>query len=173
MQWVKCIFLLFPLLLFITPLQAREPLPARFSAEVYTGVYTVGRADLMVSLDGDGEHNLYVDPQGGYGTDQEWYGDVGLGYRWMSNEAAIIGWYVFAGHSRVENSSGFWITNPGVELMGSRWDARVNAYIPLAGRSDELGGLNPRRQAPLFLRVTVSYARCLLRRSMKCNRWGG
>ena len=46
---------------------------------------------------------------------------------------------MFAGHSRVENSSGFWITNPGLEVMGSRWDARINAYIPVAGRSHELG----------------------------------
>ncbi|WP_040615158.1 inverse autotransporter beta-barrel domain-containing protein [Rickettsiella grylli] len=149
MQWIKCIFLSFPLLLCIAPLQAREPL-LRFSAEAYTGVYTVGRADLMVSLDGDGQHNLYVDPQGGYGTDQAWYGDVGLGYRWISNDAAIVGWYVFAGHSRVENSSGFWITNPGVEVMGSRWDARVNAYIPVAGRSDDLGGIESTTAGPSF-----------------------
>lgn len=142
-------FSFFFLCFFIAPLQAREPL-LRFSAEAYTGVYTVGRADLMVSLDGDGQHNLYVDPQGGYGTDQAWYGDVGLGYRWISNDAAIVGWYVFAGHSRVENSSGFWITNPGVEVMGSRWDARVNAYIPVAGRSDDLGGIESTTAGPSF-----------------------
>ncbi len=131
--------LLFSFLFFISPIQAREPLPPRFSANAYTGVYTVGSADLMVSLDGDQQHNLYVDPQGAYGSDQQWYGDMGLGYRWIKNDAAILGWYLFAGHSRVENSSGFWITNPGVEVMGSRWDARVNAYIPVAGRSNELG----------------------------------
>ena len=113
---------------------AREPLAPRFSADAYTGVYTVGQADLMDSLDGDQQQNLYVDPQGAYGTDQQWYGDVGLGYRWIVNDAAILGWYLFTGHSRVENSSGFWITNPGVEVMGSRWDARVNAYIPVPGR---------------------------------------
>lgn len=124
---------------FTSNLEAREPLPPRFSAAAYTGVYTVGQADLMVSLDGDGQHNLYVNPQGAYGSDQQWYGDVGLGYRWIKNDAAILGWYLFAGHSRVENSSGFWITNPGLEVMGSRWDARINAYIPVAGRSNELG----------------------------------
>lgn len=29
----------------------------------------VGTADLMVSLDGDRQHNLYVDPQGAYDSD--------------------------------------------------------------------------------------------------------
>ena len=124
---------------FTSSIEAREPLPPRFSAAAYTGVYTVGQADLMVSLDGDQQHNLYVNPQGAYGSDQQWYGDLGLGYRWIKNDAAILGWYLFAGHSRVENSSGFWITNPGLEVMGSRWDARINAYIPVAGRSNELG----------------------------------
>ena len=145
MQLLKCfnlLLLLFLNLFFILNVQAREALPARFSANAYTGVYTVGQADLMVSLDGDQHHNLYVDPQGAYGSDQQWYGDVGLGYRWIKNDAAILGWYLFAGHTRAENSSGFWLTNPGLEVMGSRWDARINAYIPVAGRSHELGNVN-------------------------------
>jgi hypothetical protein len=131
--------ILFFFIFFTSNSEGREPLPTRFSADAYTGVYTVGQADLMVSLDGDEQHNLYVDPQGAYGSDQQWYGDLGLGYRFIKNDAAILGWYLFAGHSHVENSSGFWITNPGVEIMGSRWDARANAYIPVAGRSNELG----------------------------------
>ena len=51
----------------------------------------------MVSLAGDGQHNLYVNPQGAYGSDQQWYGDVGLGYRWIKNDAAILGWYYSQG----------------------------------------------------------------------------
>jgi hypothetical protein len=138
MQFFKYIlFLLF--FSFVSSLAAREPLPPRFSANAYTGVYTVGLADLMVSLDGDSQHNLYADPQGAYGSDQQWVGDLGLGYRWIKNDAAILGWYLFAGHTRVENSSGFWIVSPGIEALGSRWDARINAYIPVAGRSNELG----------------------------------
>ncbi len=62
-----------------------------------------------------------------------------LGYRWIENDAAILGGYIFAGHSQVANQNGFWIANPGVEAMGSRWDARINGYIPVAGRSDALG----------------------------------
>jgi hypothetical protein len=137
------IFLLFfSFIFFSSSILARESLPSRFSANAYTGVYTVGQADLMVSLDGDEQHNLYVDPQGAYGSDQQWYGDLGLGYRWINNDAAILGAYLFAGHSRVENSSGFWIVSPGVEALGSRWDARINAYIPVAGRSNEVGNVD-------------------------------
>jgi hypothetical protein len=138
----KLLFLLFiSFIFFLSSLEA-EILPARFSANAYTGVYTVGQADLMVSLDGDEQHNLYVDPQGAYGSDQQWYGDLGLGYRWIKNDAAILGWYLFAGRTRVANNSSFWITNPGLEVMGSRWDARINAYIPVAGRSNEVGNVD-------------------------------
>jgi hypothetical protein len=62
-------FIFISVIFFISSIQAREPLPPRFSANAYTGVYTVGQADLMVSLDGDQQHNLYVDPQGAYGSD--------------------------------------------------------------------------------------------------------
>ncbi len=137
-KFILC-FVFISLLFFTLSLEAREPLPPRFSAAAYTGVYTVGQADLMVSLDGDRQHNLYVDPQGAYGSDQQWYGDVGLGYRWIKNDAAILGWYLFAGHTRVENNSNFWIVSPGIEALGSRWDARINAYLPVAGRSNEIG----------------------------------
>ncbi|MEN9450569.1 MAG: hypothetical protein RJA83_1187 [Pseudomonadota bacterium] len=144
MQLFKFIIslLFFSILFFIPNLEARESLPPRFSANAYTGVYTVGQADLMLSLDGDRQHNFYVNPQGAYGSDQQWYGDLGLGYRWIKNDAAILGWYLFAGRTRVANNSSFWITNPGLEVMGSRWDARINAYIPIAGRSNELGNVD-------------------------------
>jgi hypothetical protein len=100
-----------------------DPLPTRFSANAYTGAYTVGLADLMLSLDGDEVHNLYVDPQAAYGSDQQWFADLGLGYRWINNDAAILGWYAFAGRTHVSNNSDFWVANPGVEILGRRWDA--------------------------------------------------
>ncbi len=118
---------------------ASEPLPPRFLVDANSGNYTVGQADLMLSLEGDGQHNLYFDPQAAYGSDEQWYADLGLGYRWVQNDAAILGWYVFASRTHVENQAGFWIANPGVEVLGSRWDARINGYIPVAGRSDEVG----------------------------------
>jgi hypothetical protein len=115
-------------------------LPPRLSVDANAGgSATVGQADLLLSLKGDERRNLYLDPQAAYGTDEQWYADLGLGYRWIQNDAAILGGYVFASRSQVANQSSFWIANPGVEAMGSRWDARINGYIPVGGRSDDLG----------------------------------
>ncbi len=110
-------------------------LAPRFSANAYTGVYTIGSADLMLSLDGDEIHNLYVNPQATYGSDQQWLADLGLGYLWINNNAAILGWYIFAGRTRVNNHSDFWIANPGIEVLGRRCDAHLNVYIRLPGES--------------------------------------
>ena len=115
-------------------------LPPRLLVDANAGgSATVGQADLLLSLKGDERRNLYLDPQAAYGTDEQWYADLGLGYRWIQNDAAILGAYLFAGRSQVERQSKFWIANPGVEAMGSRWDARINGYIPVGGRSDDLG----------------------------------
>ena len=115
-------------------------LPPRLSVDANAGgSATVGQADLLLSLKGDERRNLYLDPQAAYGTDEQWYADLGLGYRWIQNDAAILGGYVFASRSQVGRQCGFWIANPGVEALGSRWDARINGYIPIGGRSDEIG----------------------------------
>ena len=119
---------------------ASDYLPPRLSVDANAGgSATVGQADLLLSLKGDEQRNLYLDPQAAYGSDEQWYTDLGLGYRWIQNDAAILGGYVFASRSQVARQSGFWIANPGVEALGSRWDARINGYIPIGGRSDDLG----------------------------------
>ncbi|MGB8285210.1 MAG: hypothetical protein WCE22_00665, partial [Candidatus Aquirickettsiella gammari] len=115
-------------------------LPPRLLVDANAGgSATVGQADLLLSLKGDERRNLYLDPQAAYGTDEQWYADLGLGYRWIQNDAAILGGYLFASRSQVGRQCGFWIANPGVEALGSRWDARINGYIPIGGRSDEIG----------------------------------
>ncbi|MFM2322435.1 MAG: hypothetical protein RLZZ225_588 [Pseudomonadota bacterium] len=120
--------------------QAGGYLPPRLSIDANAGgSATVGQADLLLSLKGDERRNLYLDPQAAYGTDEQWYTDLGLGYRWIQNDAAILGGYIFAGHSQVANQNGFWIANPGVEALGSRWDARINGYIPIGSRNDDMG----------------------------------
>ena len=135
-RWLQWLFIL--LMGLYTAKSLANSLAPRFSANAYTGVYTIGSADLMLSLDGDQIHNLYVNPQAIYGTDQQWLVDLGLGYRWIINDAAILGWYTFAGRTRVNNNSDFWIANPGVEVLGRRYDAHLNTYIPVAGRSHEI-----------------------------------
>jgi hypothetical protein len=137
---VLSFLLLLSCYLCMNSVQATEPLPPRFLLNANAGgSASVGQADLLLSLEGDEQHNLYLDPQAAYGSDEQWYGDLGLGYRWIENDAAILGGYLFTGHSQVANQSGFWIANPGVEALGSRWDARINGYIPIGGRSDALG----------------------------------
>ena len=72
-------------------------LPPRLSVDANAGgSATVGQADLLLSLKGDERRNLYLDPQAAYGTDEQWYADLGLGYRWIQNDAAILGSYAFA-----------------------------------------------------------------------------
>jgi hypothetical protein len=115
-------------------------LPPRLSVDANAGgSATLGKADLLLSIKGDEQRNLYLDPQAAYGSDGQWYADLGLGYRWIQNDAAILGGYVYASRTQAAKQSSFWIANPGVEALGSRWDARINGYIPINGRSDEVG----------------------------------
>jgi hypothetical protein len=111
-------------------------LPARFSADGYgsTG-YLVGQADLMLPLKGDSWHNFYIDPALAYGNDSQGYADLGLGYRWVKNSAAIFGGYLFGGYSRIDNNARLWVVNPGIEALGSRWDAHLNGYLVMGDRN--------------------------------------
>jgi hypothetical protein len=115
-------------------------LPPRLSVDANAGgSATLGKADLLLSIKGDEQRNIYLDPQAAYGSDGQWYADLGLGYRWIQNDAAILGGYVYASRTQAAKQSSFWIANPGLEALGSRWDARINGYIPINGRSDEVG----------------------------------
>ncbi|MES2998325.1 MAG: hypothetical protein V4700_03275 [Pseudomonadota bacterium] len=137
----KSVFFIFFLMLLILTENASAIIipPFRLSVNGYASDSTVGQADVMLSLEGDQDHNFYVNPNVSYGSDNQGFTDLGVGYRWIQNDAAILGGYIFAGHTRLDHNSGFWIANPGIEAMGSRWDVHLNAYIPLAGRSDDLG----------------------------------
>ncbi|WP_010598899.1 hypothetical protein [Rickettsiella massiliensis] len=57
------------------------PLPPRLSANGYASDYIIGGADLMLPIAGDRRHNFYLDPNLAYGTDNQGYADLGLGYR--------------------------------------------------------------------------------------------
>ncbi len=115
------------------------PLPSRLSSNVYATDYTVGEADLMLPLAGDRRHNFYLDPNVAYGTDNQGYADLGLGYRWIKNDAAILGLYLFGGYTRIDNNARLWVANPGIEALGSRWDAHLNGYVTMGDRSYALG----------------------------------
>jgi hypothetical protein len=119
--------------------QASNPLPPRFSANAYASDYTVGNADFMIPVNSNFcTHNLYLDPMAEYGTDNDGYVDLGLGYRWIQKKAAILGGYLFVGRDRVDNNAHLWVFNPGVEALGSRWDAHLNAYLVAGDRNKHL-----------------------------------
>jgi hypothetical protein len=126
-------------LLFVTASSASLPLPPRFSANASASDYVVGQADLMLPMSGNESHNLYLDPNLGYGSDSQGYADLGLGYRWIQNDAAILGAYLFGGYSRIDNNARIWVANPGIEALGSRWDAHLNGYLVMGDRHDTLG----------------------------------
>ena len=127
------------LLLLANPAYASFPLPPRLSALAYASDYTVGQADLMLPMHGNTNQNLYVDPALSYGTDNQNEFDLGVGYRWVHNQAAILGGYLFGGYSRLDNNARIWIANPGIEALGSRWDAHLNGYFPMGDRHANVG----------------------------------
>lgn len=78
-----------------------------------------------------------------YGSDNQGAADIGVGYRWIAQQAAILGGYVFGGNSRIDNNARLWVVNPVIEAMGSRWDAHLNAYFPMGDRHTNSGsGMN-------------------------------
>jgi hypothetical protein len=127
-------------LFFSTLAHANYPLPPRFSANAYASDYTIGNADLLIPINSNYcTHNLYIDPMAEYGSDNQGYVDLGLGYRWIQNKAAILGGYLFAGRDRVDNNAHLWVFSPGIEALGSRWDAHLNAYIVGGARNKTIG----------------------------------
>lgn len=123
------------LLILTEKVYASFPLPPRLSAEAYASDYAIGQADVLLPVLGDDAHNLYVDPSIAYGSDNQGYADLGLGYRWIQHSAAILGVYLFGGYTRIDNNARLWVANPGIEALGSRWDAHLNAYFPMGDRN--------------------------------------
>ena len=126
-------------ILFCTTLQASLTPPPRFSANALVSDFTIGQLDLMLPVDGDEAHNLYIDPNLSYGSDNQGYSDLGMGYRWIQNQAAILGVYLFGSYSRIDNNARLWTINPGIEVIGSRWDLHLNGYVPLGDQHYNLG----------------------------------
>jgi hypothetical protein len=126
--WLLSLFVFLASVLLTEITQASFSLPPRFSANGYASDYTVGEADLMLPLKGDNAHNFYLEPDLAYGSNNQGYGDLGIGYRWVYKQSAILGAYLFGSYSRIENNTRLWTVNPGLEILGSRWDMHCNGY---------------------------------------------
>lgn len=131
------LIMVFSLLSSIT--QADTSLPARFSADGYASTdYLVGQADWMLPLKSNAGHNLYIDPALAIGNDSQGFVDLGLGYRWLKNNAVILGGYLFGGYTRIDNNARLWVMNPGIEALSSRWDAHLNGYVVMGDRNQNV-----------------------------------
>ena len=118
---------------------ADTALPVRFSGNGYGSTdYVVGQADVMLPLNGNAEHNFYIDPALAIANDSQGYVDLGLGYRWLKNNAVILGGYLFGGYSRIDNNARLWVINPGVEALSAYWDAHLNGYLVMGDRHQNL-----------------------------------
>lgn len=95
---------------FVNPSYANFPLPPRVSALAYASDYTVGQANAILPIYGNATKNLYADPALSYASNDQNAADIGLGYRWIANDAAILGAYVFGGYSRIDNNARLWVS---------------------------------------------------------------
>lgn len=106
-------------------------LTPRISVVGATGSYTMGKAQLLTPFYGDSTQVLYGFAEGAKASgDSGWIGGVGTGYRKIINDL-IFGGYVIADYNTSSNDMSFWIANPGIEVLGKKWDFIFNAYLPL------------------------------------------
>lgn len=110
------------------------PLLPRVSLSGWVGTQPLGLADAMVPLIGNSESDLYADIQGKTGRDHAWLGGAGLGYRQMINCSNILGGYLFVDRNITADKNRFIILNPGIESLGTAWDFRANAYVPVSSK---------------------------------------
>ena len=129
-----CLFLSLLVIFFLTIHAANASLSPRISLNGYVSDYTVAETDLMLPIASNAKQNFYINPQLAYGSNNQGVAGLGAGYRWFNNAEAIYGAYLFGSYARIANNARLWIINPGVEVMGRRWDAHLNGYFPIGDR---------------------------------------
>ncbi len=123
-------------------------LPSRFDFSVSTSSAYLGGAqlDAMIPLLGDESHNFYTDIQAEGSSQRKWSRDtmqwvagLGFGYRWIYNNAGILGAYIFGERTQTNDTMQAWVASPGIEIINTRWDLHMNGYLPIAynARVDE------------------------------------
>jgi hypothetical protein len=112
-----------------SPLLAQTLLPPRFSSDVYASDRVFGQANAWLPFSGNTDQAWYLNPQVAYGADGQGYLDLGVGYRWLSNQKTLLGVYLFGGYSNIAENRNLWTVNPGIEILERRWDARINGYL--------------------------------------------
>jgi hypothetical protein len=109
------------------------------SGMIASDVKTIA-GDGMLPVYGNQQGFAFADLMADYGSNDTYLLSPGAGYRKIvSNQ--IIGGYFFGDYERTDLGTNFWVLNPGIEWMNTRWDAHVNGYFP-TDTSQQSGPVN-------------------------------
>lgn len=107
------------------------PLSPQFNADFFIADESNVQLNSMIPLLGDEQHDFYTHLQVEHGADTAWFAGLGLGYRWIEKQSAILGGYVLMDRIVPNSHASFLELNPGLEYFTTHWDGHLNAYFPL------------------------------------------
>ncbi len=135
----RCYAILLSLLAYTQTHAFNQKLIPRFYGNAYANTEHSGlKADGMLPAFGDEQHNVHADLQAITNTDSQWLASLGVGYRWIANDAGILGLYLFGDRTREAHNSYFWLASPGIEYLGIKFDASINGYFPVGHKRQVL-----------------------------------
>lgn len=97
-----------------------------------------GFGDAMLPLVQSQQRILFTDGTVLLGRDDRSTFSAGLGYRGIEQTrygSGILGAYTFGEYYQTDLKNSFWQLNPGLEWLTERYEARLQAYIPLSTHS--------------------------------------
>lgn len=96
----------------------------------FSGDYTRGEGQVMFPILSNANHAFYFVAEGNkVVNDSDWLGGAGFGYRQICNNR-IFGGYLIGDYQNSSENNGFYIANPGLEMLSDTWDIDVNGYLP-------------------------------------------
>jgi hypothetical protein len=105
-------------------------LEPRISLWGFTGDFTRGEGQMLMPIYGNQNRAFFGIVEGNVSAnDDDWLAGLGLGYRQVIKDY-IVGIYTFADCLNSINSNTFWVANPGIEVLGQKWDFNANGYAP-------------------------------------------
>lgn len=100
----------------------------------------IGETDLFLPLAQDGERLLFLDLRGIVDDQEQREGNVGLGYRQMLDDGWNLGVYGFFDRRRSATNHHYSQATLGAEALGRDVDFRVNGYLPLGRKVNDVEG---------------------------------
>jgi len=100
----------------------------------------IGETDLFLPLAQDGESLLFLDLRGIVDDQEQREGNVGLGYRQMLTDGWNLGVYGFFDRRRSATNHHYSQATLGAEALGRDVDFRVNGYLPLGRKVNDVEG---------------------------------